>query len=306
MRYKKKPCLLFLYAFSLFLCSAGYGQATDTLTYGRITDTLVVRFGSNQSVLPGGAQAAVDSVLSLYGHGRGPVSVALYGHCDNIGSDHYNDSLSRARIQAVRNYLRLKFLFTEYPGYMNAYGKRRPLNDNGDERKRSLNRRVEIVLYSENGLPAASMKEDSPIANQLKPLTLADAFRDTATLTGRNITLRNVNFYGDRHIPLSHSYYELDNLLKLLIARPGLHIEIQGYVCCMPERMDGYDADTRTADLSVQRAKFVYTYLLQQGIKSDRMSYKGFGAGHKLYPVENNEQERESNRRVEIKILSWQ
>jgi len=73
----------------------------------------------------------------------------------------------------------------------------------------------------------------------------------------------------------------------------------------MSEHTDGYDADTKTADLSVQRAKFVYTHLLQQGIQASRMSYKGFGASHKLYPEENNEREKELNRRVEIKVLSW-
>jgi outer membrane protein OmpA-like peptidoglycan-associated protein len=134
---------------------------------------------------------------------------------------------------------------------------------------------------------------------------LADALTDTASLLGRNIVLRNVNFYGDRHFPLASSYFELDKLLQLLLARPSLRIEIQGYVCCMPENMDGYDADTRTTNLSVQRAKFVYTHLLEQGIQASRMSYRGFGASHKLYPEESNERERELNRRVEIKVLSW-
>jgi outer membrane protein OmpA-like peptidoglycan-associated protein len=301
----------------LFFCSTGYGQ---------VTDTLVIRFGSNRSALPEHAQEAIDSVLSIYGHGRRLVAIELYGHCDNIGSDWYNDSLSRARIQAVRKYLRLKVLFTQnHFQNMNAYGKRRPLNDNRDEKKRSLNRRVEIVFHSENSSPAGEKpesaienpkpatktedptgsKEDSPGMDHPEPLTLTDALRDTINLVGKSIVLRNVNFYGDRHFPLPESYYELDNLLKLLIARPGLSIEIQGYVCCMSEHMDGYDANTRTADLSVQRAKFVYTHLLQEGIQASRMSYKGFGASHKLYPKENNERERELNRRVEIKVLSW-
>jgi flagellar motor protein MotB len=33
------------------------------------------------------------------------------------------------------------------------------------------------------------------------------------------------------------------------------------------------------------------------------MSFKGFGASQKLYPLENDAREMEENRRVEIKIV---
>jgi outer membrane protein OmpA-like peptidoglycan-associated protein len=72
----------------------------------------------------------------------------------------------------------------------------------------------------------------------------------------------------------------------------------------MEEGMDGRDADNPSELLSVQRAKFVYDFLVERGIKKERMSYKGFGASNKLYPLERNELEIRANRRVEIKVIS--
>jgi outer membrane protein OmpA-like peptidoglycan-associated protein len=72
----------------------------------------------------------------------------------------------------------------------------------------------------------------------------------------------------------------------------------------MQEGLDGRDADNGSADLSVQRAKFVYDFLVDKGIKKSRMSYKGFGASNKLYPLERTERERTLNRRVEIRVIS--
>lgn len=308
---RKDAGIILLLALSLLFYSTGYGQ---------VQDTLAVRFDFDRSTLPAGGKAAIESALSLYGVGRPLIAVWLSGHCDNAGSDRYNDRLSRSRIGAVRTYLQSKGLLPVLFQQMNAYGKRRPLNDNSDEEKRSLNRRVEIIFHSSVSpaivrnsvktaifLPDTAAKPNAPSVNRQpqEPLLFTDALTDTAALVGKSLVLRNVNFYGDRHVPLPCSFFELERLAKLMLAHPGLQIEIQGYVCCMPETMDGYDADTRKPALSAQRAKFVYKYLIDKGISASRMSYKGFGGSHKLYPEESNERERELNRRVEIKVLGW-
>ena len=55
---------------------------------------------------------------------------------------------------------------------------------------------------------------------------------------------------------------------------PGLKIEIQGYVCCIDDGGDGWDIETRKYDLLVQRAKIIYTYLVNYGISTSRINYK--------------------------------
>jgi outer membrane protein OmpA-like peptidoglycan-associated protein len=261
----------------------------------------VVRYDFARSTLSGSGKTAIDSLLTLYDAGRRLSGIELSGYCDTIGSNSCNDRLARSRVGSVRDYLHSRNFPDSLIQRLQGYGKRRPLNDNSNEELRSLNRRVEIVFHVI--LPAPDRK--SPASQEADPILLTDAFKDTVGLVGKNVVLRNVNFYGDRHTPLPNAFSELEKLAKLMLAHPGLQIEIQGYVCCLPETMDGYDADIHKEGLSIQRAKFVYLYLIDKGVSSSRLSYKGFGASHKLYPQENDAREREGNRRVEIKVLSW-
>jgi flagellar motor protein MotB len=57
-------------------------------------------------------------------------------------------------------------------------------------------------------------------------------------------------------------------------------------------------------DLSTQRAKAIYNFLLNHDIQKDRLSYKGFGSSQPIFALpEKDEQERAANRRVEILIV---
>ena len=240
---------------------------------GQVTDSLTVHFASNESVLASEDQGAIDRRFNFYRPGL--LSIELVGYCDNVGGDKYNDSLSDQRIAAVKKYLQSRGMADTLFKILRSYGKRRPLNDNADEEKRSLNRRVTIVW-------------------QL----------DTAALMGKNLVL-NILFMRDTHHPVAGSFPPLHDLLMVMRSHPGMKIEIQGYVCCNNEGEDGYDIDTWAHDLSVQRAKAVYTYLANFGVDTSRMSYKGYGGSRKIYPNETSDWEMMRNRRVEIKILQW-
>jgi len=127
--------------------------------------------------------------------------------------------------------------------------------------------------------------------------------RDSATKKGTLITLKDLNFYGSSHMLLPRSIPVLEDLLKAMKENPAIEIEIRGYVCCTPSDLDGYDMNSHTENLSVNRARIVYEYLQKHGIEASRLSYKGFGGSNKLYPAEATDFEQEANRRVEIKIV---
>ena len=87
----------------------------------------------------------------------------------------------------------------------------------------------------------------------------------------------------------------LDEILNILKDHPILKIQVQGHVCCQPEN---------DQKLSYRRAKSVYSYLIENGIDANRLSYTGFGSTRPIYALpEKNEAEREANRRVEIEIV---
>ncbi|MEL6361155.1 MAG: OmpA family protein [Pseudomonadota bacterium] len=72
-------------------------------------------------------------------------NVSVYGHADATGSDSYNQGLSERRALSVSQYLSGQGV---NGGRLQAvgFGESRPIADNGSERGRAQNRRVEIRI----------------------------------------------------------------------------------------------------------------------------------------------------------------
>ena len=203
------------------------------------------------------------------------------------------------RVTAVKNYLSKNFPSTVFKT-LKGFGKRQPLNDNADEEERFRNRRVEI--YVEKVTPKSSEQAAQKIPSKPQQ-TLSEKIMDTAIKTGTNIIVKNMNFYGGRHVLLPESLPTLTELLNVLQENPTLEIEIQGHICCTFGAEDGLDIDTNTPDLSVNRARAIYDYLVSHGIDANRLSYRGFGHRRPLVYPEDTEEKRTTNRRVEIRII---
>lgn len=73
------------------------------------------------------------------------VKVEISGHSDNVGGLEFNDKLSQARADAVRNYL-IKKGIAENRIIAVGYGYSRPRADNKTEKGRAQNRRIEISI----------------------------------------------------------------------------------------------------------------------------------------------------------------
>lgn len=264
----------------------------------RQKDTIIVHFDFNRSDITARASSVLDSIAQANETGK-LQQIILYGHCDFIGSNGYNDSLSQARISSVKNYLLSKGIAASLFQQETAYGERKPAVRGSSDAARAMNRRVELIV-----IPAAAVAAVPDLNIPPTPArpTLTEMIRDTAV--GKNLVLENLNFIGGRHFLLAESAPILQELLQALQDNPGLKIEIQGYVCCTRGDEDGYDWDEGTYDLSVRRARAIHDYLVEKGIDASRLSYQGFGGSRKIFPAELNEFQRSRNRRVEIKIIS--
>jgi OmpA-OmpF porin, OOP family len=83
--------------------------------------------------------------LFNYLNANSTVRLEISGHTDDQGTDTYNNSLSKSRAEAVRNFLIEKGI-REDRLISIGYGKNRPLVHEKDEMARSLNRRVEVRI----------------------------------------------------------------------------------------------------------------------------------------------------------------
>jgi outer membrane protein OmpA-like peptidoglycan-associated protein len=128
-----------------------------------------------------------------------------------------------------------------------------------------------------------------------------ELFRMNMTLNkvkvGKKVILNNILFQLGKSILTTGSYSELDKLVKMLEDNPGMKIEISGHT-------DNTGSPVVNAKLSTERARAVVDYLVQKGISSARLTYRGYGSDQPI--TENNtEAGRSKNRRVEFKILEF-
>lgn len=113
--------------------------------------------------------------------------------------------------------------------------------------------------------------------------------------TGQKAVLRNIFFETDEYSLKTKSRAELRKLVEFLSFHPDVKIEISGHT-------DNVGSKDYNLQLSENRAKAVYTYLLGQGINRERLQYKGYGYSQ---PVAKNitDKGRALNRRTEIKVI---
>jgi OmpA-OmpF porin, OOP family len=112
---------------------------------------------------------------------------------------------------------------------------------------------------------------------------------------GMTVILKNVNFEFNSYRILQSADTVLNTLLNYLNDNPEVRLKIAGHT-------DDIGTEEYNLDLSINRAKSVYNWLLNKGITSDRLEYTGLGKTLPLYK-EIDEKYRALNRRVEVKII---
>ena len=144
------------------------------------------------------------------------------------------------------------------------------------------------LLYSENFQIEKSYTELEPY---LKNIILK------RPEVGETFVLRNVFFDFDKSTLKKESEVELNKLADYLTSNKGIKIEIGGHT-------DNQGSESYNERLSNDRAKAVYEYLVNKGINSNRMTYKGYGMSK---PIATNETEegRALNRRTEFTITGY-
>jgi len=185
-------------------------------------------------------------------------AIQLYGYCDDRGSEDYNNKLSEKRVATVQKILlsngvpQNKIFICE--------GRGRVVLDKDTvknlEKTRYKNRRVDLVFIKN---------------------TVYNFFPENPKV-GDLIILDRILFDMGSSVLSLKAKKELDRTVVLLAKHKSLRFEIKGHVCCTSSKYsDGIDQETQNRDLSVNRAKNVFSYLRSKGISPYRMVYKGYG-----------------------------
>ncbi len=112
---------------------------------------------------------------------------------------------------------------------------------------------------------------------------------------GQSFTLKNIYFPAGSSKFLPQSYPELNRLVMFLRQNPDIHILISGHTNNIGDQQ-------KLMKLSLERARAVKKYLVDNGIDPSRLDIKGYGPTR---PIADNStaEGRRMNQRVEIKII---
>lgn len=219
--------------------------------------------------------------------------ISIYGFCDDRGTNQYNLVLSQERANSIKNIL--------YETGVNTYlitnvdGKGEILIKVVETKNlniiRGLNRKVEINVEYKKTPPLKNKNFDDK-GRQL-PLTL-----ESNLMVGDNVVLDKILFRTGHSYVLKESKEVLSNIAQILKEKSFLFFTIKGHVCCTSEGKDAIDRKTGKRNLSQERAKSIFYYLVKKGIDKKRMKYVGMK--HKQ-PLGGDPK---FDRRVEIEITS--
>lgn len=115
------------------------------------------------------------------------------------------------------------------------------------------------------------------------------------TAVGMPITLHNIYFDYNKASLRSESVEELKRLREILEKSPDMNVEISAHT-------DNKGSASYNYSLSNRRAKAVVDWLISNGVKKGRFTWKGFGFDQ---PAATNDTDegRQLNRRVEFKLV---
>jgi len=270
-------------------------------TYAHQSDTLKLYYKINEKTIQRHSTLIDSFLLVPY---TCITQAYVIGYADFIGSVDYNLHLSKERAQLISALLKQKLndisIDTEWKGEI-------PFSGTVSASGNPYDRRVEIIAKREAISNPVTTKVEQTNKSQPTPAAIPgnDAITSLANLkVGTSISIQELNFISTRHVLLPESLSYLEILLNTLKNNPSLCIQLIGHIAGKPVSGDGYDSDTKERHLSLNRAKFIYDYLVKNGIAASRMKYSGVGNSQpKVYP-ERNAEDMAKNRRVEIVVTA--
>jgi outer membrane protein OmpA-like peptidoglycan-associated protein len=140
-----------------------------------------------------------------------------------------------------------------------------------------------------------TLKEEVGVVQNVKAEPKFEDIKEEELFVGEKLSLNNVLFDRGKYVLNSSSFSELNKLADLMKRTPKMKVQLEGHT-------DITGSDKQNMQLSKHRVLVVKHYLVEKGIKGNRIATEAFGSSKPL--VENiDKKSRSLNRRVEMKIL---
>ncbi len=126
----------------------------------KLQTSATVPFKLNQYTLTQSAKDDLDKLANDMQSDK-RFFIAVEGYTDKTGSKEYNEVLSRKRADSVVEYLVAKHDVPIYRIHMVGLGQEKPVDEGRNREARAKNRRVEVKVFTADGLAASMDSGDS-------------------------------------------------------------------------------------------------------------------------------------------------
>ena len=116
-----------------------------------------ILFGFDRSNLNNSAENNLNKLATILKK-YPDTDIEIQGHTDNVGTDDYNESLSRRRANAVESYLVNRGIANSRMKIV-GYGESAPKYSNDSESARAQNRRVEFLITANEKMKADAKRQ---------------------------------------------------------------------------------------------------------------------------------------------------
>ena len=222
--------------------------------------------------------------------------ISIYGFTDDRGSNEYNQVLSQDRADKIKELFSGFGIDDNLITNVNGKGEilLKVVKESEMQQVRGLNRKVEIIVSTE--VKRIEELEQDDLTKSATGKKSFDDIDNGLIEKGDKLLLDNIQFKTNYSTLTKESIPKLKEIAKVLGRNPHVYFTIEGHVCCTAGSRDAVDKKTKKRNLSVQRARFVFKYLEDQGINRNRMKYVGM---RRRFPLGGEDKD---DRRVEILI----
>jgi len=201
---------------------------------------------------------------------------------------------------------RLLHLLEEYPNLVIQLNSPANATDNGTKQLESIKNYLVSRGIKANRIPKFEKSKTNDFEFKIisteqfqEIVTIQNSFSTEIKVNeikkGQSFKIENLYFLADSSSFTTTSAQTLNELAQFLLTNKNIKVEIGGHT-------NGLPAHEYCDQLSNNRAKSVFLYLLSKGVSEKLISFKGYG---KRVPVADNstEEGRAKNQRVELKVL---
>ncbi len=140
--------------------------------------------------------------------------------------------------------------------------------------------------------------DKTTLTEEVTNITFETKIKMDPIVLEKAIVLENIYYDLDKSNIRADAAIVLDSLVQIMNDNPEIYIELGSHT-------DARQTDEYNLNLSWRRARSAVSYIINEGVKTERITARGYGETQLLIKNAQTEEQHQRNRRTEFKVLRY-